>query len=321
MDETEQTIFSVMDGTERTIFQLRSVFFSYGYKRYKMDKFVDYDLYGRNRDFLVSDRLITFTDGSGRLKALKPDVTLSVLRNCRDFEGGIQKYCYNESVYRMGADGCFREIPQTGIECIGEVDEACLLEVLELAGKALAALSEDYVLSVSELTVLSSLIRAASGSPEEEQALLHAAAERSLAGIDEVMRGSVTGSGEEGRSPEAREAAERLKRLLTLPQEPREAMRILKTIVPGGPEREAAERMDRLLTAVSAAGFRAEADFTMAGDLHYYNGIVFKGFLKEVPESVLSGGQYGGLMRSMGLKGEAAGFAVYLDRLSGGGAA
>ena len=43
--------------------------------------------------------------------------------------------------------------------------------------------------------------------------------------------------------------------------------------------------------------------------------------MKDVPNSVLSGGQYGGLMRSMGLQGEAAGFAVYLDRLSEAGGA
>ncbi|MBQ5952619.1 MAG: ATP phosphoribosyltransferase regulatory subunit [Lachnospiraceae bacterium] len=309
-----ESLFSVMDETERTILTLRSLYLSHGYKRYKMDKFEDYDLYGQNQSFLVSDRLISFTDGSGRLKALKPDVTLSVLQNCRDLNGGLQKYCYNESVYRMGPDGSFREIPQTGIECIGQVDEACLLEVLTLAGKTLRSLSETYVLSVSELTLLSSLVRKAAADQEDAAMLLTAAAERSLAGIDEIL---VSGKA----SGERLDAAKRLKALLTLPQDPDAAMALLHTLVKEEAEKEAAARMGRLLDALDDAGIRAEADFTIAGDLHYYNGIVFKGFLKDVPESVLSGGQYGGLMKRMGLQGEAAGFAVYLDRLSwkGGG--
>ncbi|MBQ6679634.1 MAG: ATP phosphoribosyltransferase regulatory subunit [Lachnospiraceae bacterium] len=309
-----ESLFSVMDETERTIFTLRSLYLSHGYKRYKMDKFEDYDLYGQNRDFLVSDRLISFTDGSGRLKALKPDVTLSVLQNSRDVSGGLQKYCYNESVYRMGPDGTFREIPQTGIECIGEVDEACLLEVLTLAGKTLQSLSETYVLSVSELTLLSSLIRKTAADPEDTAVLLKAAADRNLTGVDEILTGG-------DFSTERCDAAARLKKLLTLAQDPDEAMRELETLAEDEAEKEAAARMNRLLAALKDAGIRAEADFTLAGDLHYYNGIVFKGFLKNVPDSVLSGGQYGGLMKSMGLTGEAAGFAVYLDRLerTGGG--
>jgi ATP phosphoribosyltransferase regulatory subunit len=47
--------------------------------------------------------------------------------------------------------------------------------------------------------------------------------------------------------------------------------------------------------------------------MRYYNGIVFKGFVKGIPTSVLSGGRYDGLMSRMGKSGGAIGFAVYLD--------
>ena len=69
---------------ERVLFQLRSLYQSYGYRPYKMSKFEEYDLYVRNKDFLVSDGIITFTDTDGRLMALKPDVTLSIIKNTRD---------------------------------------------------------------------------------------------------------------------------------------------------------------------------------------------------------------------------------------------
>ena len=49
--------------------------------------------------------------------------------------------------------------------------------------------------------------------------------------------------------------------------------------------------------------------------MSYYNGIVFKGFVKGVPSGVLSGGQYDRLMRKMGRSASAIGFAVYLDLL------
>ena len=49
--------------------------------------------------------------------------------------------------------------------------------------------------------------------------------------------------------------------------------------------------------------------------MNYYNGIVFKGFLSGICESVLSGGQYDKLMRRMGRGSGAIGFALYLDLL------
>ena len=57
-------------------------------------------------------------------------------------------------------------------------------------------------------------------------------------------------------------------------------------------------------------------DFSVVNDMNYYNGIAFKGFVEGVPVGVLSGGQYDGLMKKMGKKAKAVGFAVYLDEIS-----
>ena len=73
-----------LDFTEQAVFALRSLYNRYGYSQYKMSKFEEYDLYARNKDFLISDSVITFTDLSGKLMALKPDVTLSIVKNSTD---------------------------------------------------------------------------------------------------------------------------------------------------------------------------------------------------------------------------------------------
>ena len=56
-------------------------------------------------------------------------------------------------------------------------------------------------------------------------------------------------------------------------------------------------------------------DFSVTADVNYYNGIIFKGFVRGVPESVLTGGQYDKLMKKMGKSDRAVGFAVYIDLL------
>ena len=77
----------ILRNEEKAIFALRELYQHFGYEHYKMSRFEEYELYVRNKDFLVSDEVITFTDRNGRLMALKPDVTLSIIKNAVDCPG------------------------------------------------------------------------------------------------------------------------------------------------------------------------------------------------------------------------------------------
>ena len=114
-----QLDWTILRSGEQIMYRLRGLYERYGYRRFKMSKFEEYDLYVRNKDFLVSDRMITFTDARGILMALKPDVTLSIIKNTRAEEAGPRKVYYNESVYRSGqGEETFQEImrPQAMFE-------------------------------------------------------------------------------------------------------------------------------------------------------------------------------------------------------------
>ena len=56
-------------------------------------------------------------------------------------------------------------------------------------------------------------------------------------------------------------------------------------------------------------------DFSVVSDVNYYNGIVFNGFIRGIPDCVISGGQYDRLMQKMKRRSGAIGFGVYMDRL------
>ena len=61
-------------------------------------------------------------------------------------------------------------------------------------------------------------------------------------------------------------------------------------------------------------------DFSAVNNLNYYNGIVFRGFIEGIPESILSGGEYDNLIHMMShdSNSKALGFAVYLDLIERG---
>ena len=58
---------TVLRGDERVALELRTLYGSRGYSQFKMSKFEEYDLYVRNKDFLISDSVITFTNPDGKL--------------------------------------------------------------------------------------------------------------------------------------------------------------------------------------------------------------------------------------------------------------
>ena len=68
----------ILNIEEKAIFNLRKLFKDSGYQQYKVNKFEEYDLYVKNKSFLVNENVLTFTDTNGKLMALKPDVTLSI---------------------------------------------------------------------------------------------------------------------------------------------------------------------------------------------------------------------------------------------------
>ena len=76
---------------EKVVLRLRGIYEQYGYRPYKMSKFEEYDLYAENKRFLVSKNVITFTDNHGKLMALKPDVTLSIIKNYNSISGQMEK--------------------------------------------------------------------------------------------------------------------------------------------------------------------------------------------------------------------------------------
>ena len=286
---------------EKAIFALRNLYQKYGFQQFKMSKFEEYDLYVRNKSFLVSDNIITFTDTNGKLMALKPDVTLSIIKNTEDIPGIVNKVYYNENVYRVsGSSQSFKEIMQAGLECIGDIDDYNILEVLTLAAESLKTISEDFVLDISHLGILSSVIDKLGISSASAKKLMSAIGEKNIHAISSICEAEGVDS-------------TTLKKLISTYGSASKVAPLLKELGCG----EDADRLINIVSTLEKKGLRGKVriDFSVINDMNYYNGFVFKGFINGVYAGILSGGQYDNLMQKMGRKSGAIGFAVYLDML------
>ena len=289
---------------EKVIFGLRGLYRSYGYTQYKMSKFEEYDLYARNKDFLISDSVITFTDTNGKLMALKPDVTLSLIKNIKDPAEGVQKLFYNENVYRISkGNEAYKEIMQIGLECIGDIAQADIRQVITLAAQSLQQISGDCVLNITNLDLLAQVVGGLDVSRAEVAEILKCMEEKNTAGLKKL------------------EMSEQARTVLTLligaSGAAEDVLPDLMENLRGLCDISSLESLAQLIASVEEATIRKmlRVDFSVVSDINYYNGIVFKGFVEGVPTAVLSGGQYDKLMKKMKRTSSAIGFAVYLDML------
>jgi ATP phosphoribosyltransferase regulatory subunit len=293
---------------ERAVFALRSLYRRYGYARYKMSRFEEYDLYVRNKDFLVSDEVITFTDHTGRLLALKPDVTLSIIKNTVDRPGAVQKVYYNENVYRVAkGTHSFKEIMQAGLECIGDLGEYEIAEVVLLAAKSLDLIGGGYVLDLSHMGLLSAILDQSGLSQEGKARALNYIHQKSGHELAALCK-------EEGV---AQAEAQKLQLLVECSGTVSQTLHKLQPCLQTKAEQQAFDQFSRLCAILKKSGMGSciRVDFSVGNDMKYYSGVVFKGYIEGIPTSVLSGGQYDKLLQKLGRKSGAIGFAVYLDLL------
>ena len=291
---------------ERASFALRALYEAAGCRKYHMGRFEEYGLYQENRSFLSSEQVITFTDLDGRLLALKPDVTLSIAKTAQPAPGETLRYYYHENVYRPSAEShTFKEISQMGLEMLGAVGEAQVQQAVCLAARSLDALGAEWVLEVSHMGYLFGLFDAL-GVPDAARAkLLEKLREKNA----HELRAAA------GAAGLADAAADILCSVLSLCGSYADTLAKAAALCRNDAMRAAVAELEALAVPLEKAGGAIRLDMTLAGEMEYYNGLVFQGYLKALPRPLLKGGRYDLLMQKFTPGAGAIGFAVYLDEL------
>lgn len=291
---------------ERASFALRALYEAAGCRKYHMGRFEEYGLYQENRSFLSSEQVITFTDLDGRLLALKPDVTLSIAKTAQPAPGETLRYYYHENVYRPSAEShTFKEISQMGLEMLGAVGEAQVQQAVCLAARSLDALGADWVLEVSHMGYLFGLFDAL-GVPD-------AACAKLLEKLREKNAHELRAAA--GAAGLADAAADILCSVLSLCGSYADTLAKAAALCRNDAMRAAVAELEALAVPLEKAGGVIRLDMTLAGEMEYYNGLVFQGYLKALPRPLLKGGRYDLLMQKFTPGAGAIGFAVYLDEL------
>lgn len=293
----------LLKAEEKAVFALRKLYTDYSYRRFKMSKFEEYDLYSRNKDFLQSKGVITFNDVDGKLLALKPDVTLSIIKNSREKDGITEKFYYNENVYRISESShSYKEIMQTGLECIGNITDDDVCEVAELAIKSLETVGNDFILDISHVGLIDNLLKDYGITDNDKATVIEAITVKNAGLLKKVCNS---------------EQFDALKCLTKSYATVKDTIKAVEKIAVSADSVYCLNELSSVCSHAEKIGYkdRINIDFSLVNSTGYYSGVVFCGYINGIASRVLSGGRYDILMKKMGANGGAIGFAVYLDTI------
>lgn len=280
--------------------KLKRLYLSYGYSEYKLTSFEEYSLYADNKNFLTDREIITF-NMSGKIYALRPDVTLSVVKNSKD--GQTSRVFYDEKVYRKKT-GAFKEMNQLGAELVGNVDAVSEADMVKMIKNTLDVISPKNVLVLSHMGIIVKAVELLGLNRAEKKYVLNLLSNKNSHDFLAFV----------GKKNLSADCVDAFRQLIDLPQNIPDAIANLKALSPILGTQNETDELKLLIELVGENNLAI--DFSVVGDDGYYNGLIFKGYVEGVPKAVVYGGRYDKLLERMGKCGGAIGFAVYIGELS-----
>lgn len=293
--------------------KLSELFKGFGYSEVVTPGIEFYDLFsGSSRNFR-QENMYKLTDSKGRLIVLRPDSTIPIARLASTRLKYAQlplRLFYNQCIYENNSllKGRSDETVQSGIELIGGVNtKRADYEALSMAAESLAEFDkEKFRLEIGHIGYFKELVAHLDVDErvrEEIRLLISAKNYPALNDLlDEVGDNHITN------------ALKHLPRLFGGVEVFDKAAELFTD-----------ERIDKILGylkevyhRLSSLGYdgKLSVDLGIVSHADYYTGIVFKGYISGVGQSVLKGGRYDGLLAEFGDSCPAVGFGVNCDAVA-----
>lgn len=256
----------------------------------------------------VAFRLI---DSDGRLLALRPDMTVPIARLAASRmagQPGPHRFRYTADVFREHESlrGQARQFTQVGVEQLGASGPAADAEMISLMAEGLRAAGlGQFTVAVGTVAVLHAMVAAAEADDDWGRAVLEAAHNRNLVGLDRLAR--MSGS---SLVAAALSAVPRIRG-------GREAIVACREATAGLGCDAVLDELAATWELLEVSGVSANVlvDFSVMRSFDYYTGLVVEAYAPGLGLPVGGGGRYDGVLAAYDAPLPAAGFALGLERV------
>ncbi len=257
----------------------------------------------------TQENVYKLVDNTGRLLVLRPDMTTPIARVAATRLAGAsfpQRLYYIQDVFRTGertSNG--NEFTQAGVELLGAVGVRADSEVIALAIEALSRVSGKFSVEIGHAEFFKALVRSLGTDEAFNEELRTLVEGKNFAALNDLLAPY--------SDLPAYEALRRLPQLFGGEEVLDEALELAR----GSVGVEEIEYLRTIFKELRDAGFgdNIMIDLGLVQHIHYYTGIVFRGYADGIGASVLDGGRYDALTGLFGKAMPATGFAIGVDEL------
>ena len=273
-----------------------------------------YDVFNLESQPIPQEKMYKLFDNDGRIMVLRPDMTTPIGRiaSTKIKQSNYPlRLCYNSNIFRINENlnGKTSEITQSGIEIIGIKNIKADAEAIINAIEALLNLGlKNFKIELGEAKFFKALIEDTEINEEDLEKMRSIIQNKNYVTLSNFLRDKQYGISEDNV-----EILERLPQLfgdISIIDEARSLTSNQKAL-------EALDNIHNIYKIINEIGLSSyiSIDLGMVQNIDYYTGIIFKGYVEEVGDYILSGGRYDNLIKQFGTNLPATGFAINVDNV------
>lgn len=292
--------------------KITETFHHYGYKNVQTPTFEYYNVFNHAKGTVDVKEMYKFFDREGNILVMRPDITPSVARfvsTVYDEDSFPKRLCYSGKTFRNNQSYQLKlkEFTQVGSELFGVDSPEADAEVIAIAINSLLATGlKEFKLELGQAAFFTGIVQEAGIDADNQEELRRLIDEKNFIAVEELL--------------DALEISDEMKTtLLDLPKlfGSLEVLDQAKALTNNKIALEGLERLETVYNLLKEYELEQYVSFDlgMVTQLHYYTGIIFKGYTFGTGVSVLDGGRYDTLVSQFGKEVKAVGFAIILDHL------
>ncbi|PGZ11081.1 ATP phosphoribosyltransferase regulatory subunit [Bacillus cereus] len=292
--------------------KLRRTFLDRGYEEIRTPTIEFYDVFAFQNRPIDEEKIYKFFDEKGRIIVLRPDMTIPLARviGTQRWDTPL-KVTYSGNVFRANESlsGKYNEMVQSGIEIIGidnvRAEIECVISVMQALQKLKV---QSFTIEIGQVQLYKCIVKKLSIYDEEESVLRAYIESKNYAGLSNFIEEKKL-----DRSDETVRLLERLPRLFGSLDVIEEAEKLASS----NEMKMAIARVKEIYETIEKLGYGSyiSIDLGMVQHLDYYTGVIFKGYIYEIGEEIISGGRYDELIGNFGEMMPAVGLAVQVNQI------
>ena len=292
--------------------ELARLFLSWGYQEVVTPTFEYYETLRASAPETADDSTFRFFDRSGRMLALRPDMTTPIARvavmRMREQPLPLRLF-YLANVFRQEETQAGRqcEFYQAGVELLGAGGVAADAEVVALAVEALLAAGlSDFQVCLGQVDFISGIMAEAGLDAVTAHKVKQALIERNMVGLGELLA-------ESGIEPGNRDLLQQLPML----HGKLDMLRNVRQRVKNQISQAALDNLAEIYHLLEKYGIDRYVMFDLGiiRDFDYYTGMVFETYTTGLGYPICGGGRYDRMAGSFGREQPATGFALGIERI------